>query len=121
MGRAATSRSVPLLFSYGSLQEAKVQLSTFGRRLHGDADELLGFERSRVKIADPADVSLLGQTHYANVRANGSETSRVSGTVFEVTDAELAAADAYEQPASYQRVLATLSSGRVAWVYIHAS
>ena len=51
----------------------------------------------------------------------GRETSRVGGTVFEVTDAELAAADAYEQPAAYHRVLATLSSGRVAWVYIHAT
>lgn len=112
---------MPLLFSYGSLQEPAVQLSTFGRRLQGEADELLGFERSRVKIEDAADVALLGHAHYANVRANGNETSRVSGTVFDVSDAELAAADAYEHPAAYQRVLATLSSGRVAWVYIHAS
>jgi gamma-glutamylcyclotransferase (GGCT)/AIG2-like uncharacterized protein YtfP len=112
---------MPLLFSYGSLQESKVQLSTFGRRLKGEPDELLGFERSRVQITDAADAALLGQSHYANVRANGSEMSKVSGTVFEVTDAELAAADAYEQPAAYHRVLATLSSGRVAWVYIHAS
>lgn len=112
---------MPLLFAYGSLQQPHVQLSTFGRRLTGEADELLGFERSRVHIDDPADAELLAQTHYANVRANGSEASRVSGTVFEVTDEELAAADAYELPAAYQRVLATLSSGRVAWVYIHAS
>ena len=112
---------MPLLFAYGSLQQPHVQLSTFGRRLTGEPDELLGFERSRVQIDDPADAELLGQTHYANVRANGSEASRVSGTVFEVTDEELAAADAYELPAAYQRVLATLSSGRVAWVYIHAS
>lgn len=111
---------MPLLFSYGSLQEPAVQMSTFGRRLRGEADELVGFERSRVEIRDPADAALLQQTHYANVRANGAETSRVSGTVFEVSDAELAAADAYEQPAAYQRVLATLASGRVAWVYIHA-
>ena len=112
---------MPLLFSYGSLQEPAVQVSTFGRRLRGEADELVGFERSRVAIDDPADAAVLQQTHYANVRANGSETSRVGGTVFEVTDAELAAADAYEQPAAYHRVLATLSSGRVAWVYIHAT
>ena len=110
---------MPLLFSYGSLQKAEVQLSTFGRRLPGEPDELPGFERSEVMIEDPADVSLLGQTHYANVRGNGS--SSVSGTVFDVTDTELAAADAYEAPARYHRVLATLSSGRVAWVYIHAS
>jgi hypothetical protein len=37
---------MPLLFSYGTLQEEKVQLSTFGRRLGGQRDELLGFEPS---------------------------------------------------------------------------
>lgn len=108
-----------LLFSYGSLQNASVQMSTFGRLLRGEPDELVGFERSRVNIEDAQDIAGLGQTHYDNVRANGSSTSTVQGTVFDVTDADLAAADAFEAPAAYHRVLATLSSRRTAWVYIH--
>lgn len=41
------------------------------------------------------------------------------GTVFEVTEAELAAADRYE-PAGYKRVSARLASGKQAWVYADA-
>ena len=37
---------MPLLFSYGTLQQPAVQLSTFGRLLQGTPDELLGFEQS---------------------------------------------------------------------------
>lgn len=43
----------------------------------------------------------------------------MSGTAFEVTDAERAAADEYERPASYIRIEATLASGARAWVYVH--
>ena len=42
---------MPLLFSYGTLQQENVQLSTFGRLLQGQRDELLEFERSLVRIA----------------------------------------------------------------------
>jgi hypothetical protein len=41
---------MPLLFSYGTLQQEDVQLSTFGRLLHGQRDELPGFEQSFVRI-----------------------------------------------------------------------
>jgi hypothetical protein len=37
---------MPLLFSYGTLQQEDVQWSTFGRLLEGQRDELPGFERS---------------------------------------------------------------------------
>ena len=57
---------------------------------------------------------------HANVTFNGRNDGRVSGTVFEVTDTELAAADRYEQPAAYKRIAATLASGKRAWVYLHA-
>jgi predicted ester cyclase len=111
---------MPLLFSYGTLQEEDVQLSTFGRRLHGQRDELPGFEPSLVRIEDPQEAAETGRTHHANVTRNGRQDSRVGGTVFEITDAELAAADAYEQPAAYTRVTARLASGKEAWVYFHA-
>ena len=40
---------MPLLFSYGTLQQEDVQLATFGRLLQGQKDELLGFEQSLVR------------------------------------------------------------------------
>lgn len=61
-----------------------------------------------------------GTTHHANVTFNGRNDSRVRGTVFEITDAELAAADHYEQLADYKRIAAVLASGKQAWVYVAA-
>jgi gamma-glutamylcyclotransferase (GGCT)/AIG2-like uncharacterized protein YtfP len=112
--------AMPLLFSYGTLQQENVQLSTFGRLLQGESDELPGFEQSLVRIDDPQVVATSGKTHHPNVRFNGRNDSRVSGTVFEITDAELAAADQYEQPSAYRRIAATLASGKRAWVYVDA-
>ena len=111
---------MPWLFSYGTLQQEHVQLSTFGRLLHGQRDELLGFEQSLVRIEDPQVVAASGETHYANVTFNGRNDSRVSGTVFEITEPELAAADQYEQRAVYKRISALLASGKQAWVYLDA-
>ena len=111
---------MPLLFSYGTLQQEDVQLATFGRRLTGQSDELLAFEPSLVTIADPQVVATLGRTHHDNVTFNGNEHSAVLGTVFEVTDAELASADEFEAAFSYKRVAATLASGKRAWLYLDA-
>ena len=107
---------MPLLFSYGTLQQSAVQLSTFGRLLSGQPDELIGFEQAVLEIEDPEFVATSGKAHHAIVRFNDRDDSRVSGTVFDVSDEELASADAYE-PAGYKRVLARLASGKQAWVY----
>ena len=112
---------MPLVFSYGTLQEAEVQLSTFGRLLQGHTDELPGFTPALVKIKDPVVVLATGKTHYANAAYTGSIDSCVSGTAFEITDAELAAADEFERPANYKRIAVTLRSGKRAWVYVEAS
>jgi len=111
---------MPLLFSYGTLQQEHVQLSTFGRLLRGQRDELPGFEPSLVSIEDPLVAATSGKTHHANVTFNGRHDCRVSGTVFEITDVELAAADQYERLAAYTRVAAILASGKQAWVYVDA-
>src|SRR5687768_4931072 len=95
---------MPLLFSYGTLQQEDVQLSTFGRRLRGQRDALPRFGQDSVM-------------QYTNVTFNGDERSRVPGMVFDVTDAELALADQYEEPALYRRIPVTLASGTEAWVY----
>jgi gamma-glutamylcyclotransferase (GGCT)/AIG2-like uncharacterized protein YtfP len=111
---------MPPLFSYGTLQQEDVQLSTFGRLLQGQRDELPGFEQSCVRIDGPQVVAASGKTHHDNVTFNGRNDSRVSGTVYYITDAELAAADQYEQIAAYKRVAVVLASGKQAWVYVDA-
>ena len=107
---------MPLLFSYGTLQQPSVQLSTFGRLLEGGPDEIVAFEQSVLRIEDPEFVEKSGKAEHAIVRFNGRDDSRVRGMVFEVTDEELAQSDEYE-PAGYARVRASLASGREAWVY----
>jgi gamma-glutamylcyclotransferase (GGCT)/AIG2-like uncharacterized protein YtfP len=110
--------AMALIFSYGTLQRPEVQLATFGRRLEGGPDEIVGFESSLAEIEHEAPAGT-GKRHHANLTWNGRPESRVSGTVFEVVDAELAAADEYERRASYTRVSRVLASGRKAWVYLH--
>jgi len=111
---------MPLLFSYGTLQQDDVQLSTLGRRLAGHRDALVGFEAARVRIEDPAIAAAAGRTHHANAAFTGDREQLMSGMAFEITDAELAAADAYERTAGYVRIETTLASGARAWVYVHA-
>ncbi|MEJ1972153.1 MAG: gamma-glutamylcyclotransferase family protein [Lacunisphaera sp.] len=110
---------MPLLFSYGTLQQENVQLKTFGRPLGGVGDELLGFGQGLLRIEDPEVVATSGKTHHPILTFDGRRTSRIPGTVFEITDAELAAADRYEV-AAYKRIEASLASGRKAWVYVEA-
>ena len=111
---------MPLLFSYGTLQQDDLQLATFGRLLRGNRDELPGFEPSSVRIEDPQVAASSGKTHHVNATFTGNADSRVRGTVLEVTEAELVSADRYEERAKYKRVLVRLASGKEAWVYVHA-
>jgi gamma-glutamylcyclotransferase (GGCT)/AIG2-like uncharacterized protein YtfP len=110
---------MPLLFSYGTLQLENVQLSTFGRLLHGSHDEIVGYEKSFVKIEDADVVATSGETHHPIVKPSRNPADRVAGMVFEITDAELASADEYEED-QYRRVEVKLASGRAAWVYVDA-
>jgi gamma-glutamylcyclotransferase (GGCT)/AIG2-like uncharacterized protein YtfP len=103
------SRPMPLLFSCGTLSRRRAVVDV-RKAAQGQPDELPGFE---------ASISVTQQ--HANVVFNGGADSRVGGTVFEITDAELAAADEYEQRAKYVRITATLASGKQAWVYVDGS
>jgi gamma-glutamylcyclotransferase (GGCT)/AIG2-like uncharacterized protein YtfP len=111
---------MPLLFSYGTLQQEEVQVSTFGRKLAGEKDLLIGYEPSLVKIDDPATAERLKKTHHDNVKNTGDDWSSVQGTVFDVSDDELAQADAHEAQYNYRRIKVGLASGKEAWVYAHA-
>ena len=94
---------MPKLFSYGTLQQEDVQLATFGRRLIGVGDALVGYRQSMVAIQDPEVVRTSGKTHHPIVAFTGKNEDRVPGALFEISDAELAHADAYEVSA-YVRV-----------------
>lgn len=111
---------MPLLFSYGTLQQPDVQVSTFGRRLTSWPDALIGYEQSTRVIEDEAFVRLSGKSEHAIVRYTGHDAHRVVGVVLEVTEADVRHADAYE-PAGYVRVLARVASARTVWVYVDAT
>jgi hypothetical protein len=110
---------MPLLFSYGTLQQPGVQIVTFGRTLTGRADALPGFSTALVAISDPTRAAAAGRSHNVNAVPTGRDDDRLNGTVLEVTEAELAAADGYEAPDAYLRRLVTLASGVRAWVYVY--
>jgi hypothetical protein len=110
---------VPKLFSYGTLQQEKVQIETFGRLLEGRPDALPGYRREWVRITDPEVIAASGSDQHPIVLASGNAADEVAGTVFEVTDDELAAADDYEVD-DYKRVAVRLRSGLDAWVYVKA-
>ena len=110
---------MPLLFSYGTLQREDIQLLVFGRSLQGRRDELVGFESSPITLEEPRLVAQTGTSDHVIVKFNGSVDSRVAGTVFEITDEDLAKSDRYEVD-PYVRIQTLLASGRHAWVYVDA-
>src|SRR5579872_3390349 len=107
---------MPILFSYGTLQDPAVQLQLFGRRIVGNPDEVIGFKCGELRVADPEFAVQSGRDTHAIVHYTGRDEDRTPGTALELSDAELAVADAYE-PAEYTRICARLASGQDAWVY----
>jgi hypothetical protein len=107
------------LFSYGTLRLRKVQLAIFGRALDGRADVLRGYAVSPLEITDPGVVATSGTAYHTIVRETGNQRDEVPGTMFKITPAELARADAYEV-ADCKRVSVRLGSGIEAFVYVDA-
>jgi hypothetical protein len=108
-----------LLFSYGTLQDKAVQVANFGRELAGRPDSILGYTQTLVAIKDTEVLAASRRSHHPIVQASLNPDDEVSGTVFEITLDELAAADAYEV-SDYKRVLVTLKSGVRAWAFVRA-
>lgn len=108
-----------MLFSYGTLQLAEVQRSTFGRVLDGRPDAIVGYELDYVTITDPQVVAVSGSNRHPILRPTAARDASVPGMVFMISSAELAAADEYEIDA-YRRVSVPLRSGDQAWVYVFA-
>ena len=111
---------MPLLFCYGTLRLGDVQLATFGRLVGGENDEVPGCEREVIAIDDTQVVASTGRGEHVNLRFDRHPALRVSGTVLELTDAELAEADRYEALSRYRRREVKLASGRTAWAYVYS-
>jgi len=107
------------LFSYGTLRQADVQMANYGRVLDGDSDELHGYRLTPVEITNPEVVKVSGLAVHTIATATGDPEDRIEGMVFRLTEAELAATDAYETDA-YARIEVALESGRLAWAYVAA-
>lgn len=106
-----------LLFTYGTLQDAEVQLDTFGRLVAGEVDTLPCYTIDYTEIDSQRVTRVTGQSVHPVLRATGSMLDKVVGRVLHLSTAELDAADEYEL-AHYRRVLVPLTSGRTAWVYV---
>jgi hypothetical protein len=105
-----------LLFSYGTLQQANVQLATFGRLLEGRADQLVGFAVMPLEITDAKVVAVSGAAIHTIARYSGDPADVIRGVVFSITPAELEAADSYEVSAA--RIEVELASGTKAFAYV---
>jgi gamma-glutamylcyclotransferase (GGCT)/AIG2-like uncharacterized protein YtfP len=105
------------LFTYGTLQLEEVQLSTFGRKLEGKPDALVGFRLVMIKIRDEDFVAKSGTADHCNLQFTGNASDIVEGIVFAVTMEELKQSDAYE-PEGYERVQVQCRSGLSAWIYL---
>lgn len=106
------------LFSYGTLQTEAVQLATFGRRLEGRPDSLVGYRLATVRIDDAAFAAVNGAIQRI-IQFTGDSADVVEGATLTVTTSELQQADDYE-PDGYERVPVLLRSGTRAWVYVDA-
>jgi gamma-glutamylcyclotransferase (GGCT)/AIG2-like uncharacterized protein YtfP len=95
------------LFTYGTLQERRVQLIVFGRELTGEPDSLHGY------VLIPRGRGW----RYPNITASFDAGAVVTGIVYEISEEELVRADKYEG-SEYARILVTLKSGSAAWVYL---
>lgn len=106
------------LFAYGTLQQEAVQLSTFGRRLEGRPDALVGYTLAMMAIQDQDFAATSGSAQHRTIQFTGMASDIVEGTVFTLSKEELEQADAYE-PTDYKRVHVQTKSGIDVWVYLN--
>ena len=94
-------------------------MTNFGRKLQGRADVLVGWQLSSVRIRDPEVLAESGLAVH-KILIPRKPADEIDGVVFEITAAELRAADGYETD-DYKRVKLRLRSGVEAWVYVSAA
>lgn len=108
---------MPNLFSYGTLQKEQVQLETFGRKLTGEKDILLGYYLKMVEITDPEVLRKSGEKYHPIIEYTGNMESKVEGVLFSVTGDEILQADKYEVD-DYKRIEVEFQSGKKGFIYV---
>ncbi|WP_165395264.1 gamma-glutamylcyclotransferase family protein [Flagellimonas allohymeniacidonis] len=98
------------LFTYGTLQDAQVQIYVFGKPLIGSIDVLTGFQKTDAAVYQ----------RYPLVIKTNQQEHEVEGVAYEVSEIDLKKADIYETSA-YKREKFQLKSGKWAWVYVENS
>ncbi|ADG78276.1 AIG2 family protein OS=Tsukamurella paurometabola (strain ATCC 8368 / DSM / CCUG 35730 / CIP 100753 / JCM 10117 / KCTC 9821 / NBRC 16120 / NCIMB 702349/ NCTC 13040) OX=521096 GN=Tpau_1655 PE=4 SV=1 [Tsukamurella paurometabola] len=107
------------VFSYGTLRLPSVQAAIFGGPVPARAAALVGYRSEPLTITDPAVIARSGTDVHPMLVPTGDPGDRIEGTVLELDDTQLAAADDYEVD-DYRRVRVLLESGEQAWVYAFA-
>ena len=108
-----------LLFSYGTLRQSEVQRDVFGRELDGRPAAIVGYDLDYVTITDPRVIAASGSERHPILKPTDRADAAIEGTVYAVSEDDLAAADDYEVD-DYERVAVPLRSGDQAWVYVFA-
>jgi gamma-glutamylcyclotransferase (GGCT)/AIG2-like uncharacterized protein YtfP len=108
-----------LLFSYGTLRQPDVQRATFRREIDGRPDAIVGYHLDYVTITDPHVIATSGSDRHPILKPTDRADAAVEGMVFEISEADLAAADEYEVD-DYRRITVPLRSGGEAWAYVFA-
>ena len=114
---AEDSAATVRMFSYGTLCQPEVQQATYGRLLTGVPDVLPGYALEWLKIDDPTAVALAGSDQHAAVRRTDDPEDAVAGMRFEISQADLTAADDFLTD-DFVRLWEELESGMSAWVYV---
>ncbi|MFI8320678.1 GDSL-type esterase/lipase family protein [Streptomyces sp. NPDC085529] len=105
------------LFSFGTLLDQRVQHSLFGRAVPTTPASLAGYTTRPLAITDASVIATSGQDVHLTLERQSGAT--VEGAVLRLSEAELAAADAYEVD-DYARRRVLLTSGETAWAYLDA-
>lgn len=106
------------LFSYGTLQNPRVQTQLFGGDVPSSPARLPGFVVRDLEITDPAVVELSGTDRHPSLVRRIEDS--VEGVLLELDDEQLAAADRYEV-SDYVRREVLLADGSPCWAYVPAT
>ena len=96
-----------------------MQRATFRREIDGRPDAIVGYHLVYVTITDPHVIATSGSDRHPILKPTDRADAAVEGMVFEISEADLAAADEYEVD-DYRRITVPLRSGGDAWVYVFA-
>jgi gamma-glutamylcyclotransferase (GGCT)/AIG2-like uncharacterized protein YtfP len=105
------------IFSYGTLQDPKVQAQVLNRQVESWPDSLSQYELGVITITDASVLAISQQQQHPIIHYSGKAEDKVKGVVLKITEAELLNFDKYET-SDYQRVSVCLDSGVTCFAYV---